>query len=97
MTNFLKSIRGRHAWLTCIHEGHGEVDGLLPDGGDGHVYGGHVGLLGPQLGNHTRPLAVLEAAVGAVWLKLELVLELHLLGQCLAHSRSYGLHLESGR
>ena len=30
---------------TCIHVGHGEVDGLLPLGGDGQVDDSHVRFL----------------------------------------------------
>ena len=51
--------------MTCCHVGHGEVHGSLPDGGDGHVYDGHVRLLGPQVGDHPSPPPVLETAVAA--------------------------------
>ena len=51
--------------MTCCHVGHGEVHGSLPDGGDGHVYDGHVRLLRPQVGDHPRPPPVLETAVAA--------------------------------
>lgn len=69
--------------LTSGHVGHGKVHGRLPDGGDGHVDDGHVGLLGPQVRNHPGPPAVLEATVAASLNQVELVLELDLFGQLL--------------
>lgn len=69
--------------LTGGHVGHGKVHGRLPDGGDGHVNDGHVGLLGPQVSNHTGPPTVLEATVAASLYQVELVLELDLFGQLL--------------
>ena len=39
----------------CAHEGHGEVDGSLPDGGDRHVDHRHVRLLRPKLRDHAGP------------------------------------------
>ena len=79
----LLSFKKKICLPTCIHEGHGEVDRLLPDGGNGEVDDGHVGLLRPQLGNHPVPLAVLVGAIGPVRLQLELVLELDHLRQLL--------------
>merc|ERR1719323_1372573 len=42
----------------CAHEGHGEVDGSLPDGGDRHVDHRHVRLLRPQLRDHASPSSI---------------------------------------
>ena len=69
--------------LTCGHVRHGEVHCRLPDGGDGHVDDGHVGLLGPQVCNHPSPPTILEAAVATSLYQIELVLELDFLGQLL--------------
>ena len=69
--------------LTCGHVRHGEVHCRLPDGGNGHVDDGHVGLLGPQVCNHPSPPTILEAAVATSLHHVELVLELDLLGQLL--------------
>ena len=51
-----------------VHEGHGEVDGLLPLVGDGQVGYGEVRLLGQQLAHQPVPLASLlvHEAVRAV-------------------------------
>ena len=77
-------------WLlpTCVHVGHGEVHGGLPDGGDAHVDDGHVRLLGPQLADHPGPLAVLQAPVRSVRLHVKLKLKLEILGQGLKVMRN---------
>ena len=65
MNNMFLFINKPNSEVTCCHVGHGEVHGSLPDGGDGHVYDGHVRLLRPQVGDHPRPPPVLETAVAA--------------------------------
>ena len=64
--------------LTCVHEGNGEVDCRLPDGGHAHVNDRQVRLLVPQLFDHAGPLAVLEGAVAASLHHVEFELELYL-------------------